>query len=200
MSAPDPRLAFFERHAPKWDTYGPPPTAILARLDGLRDDLQLATGQTVLEVGGGTGQVTAWLVTAVTPGRVVSVDFSAAMITQARARVPQAEFRCADVCADDLGTACYDIVWCMHAFPHFRDQAAALRSFARCLRPGGRLLVLHLISWQAVNAMHARVGHEVAGDCLPEPARWQQLLAAAKFAPPQIIARDDLFLLTARRD
>ncbi len=199
MSAPDPRLAFFERHATKWDTYGPPPAAILARLDALRDDLQLTAGQTVLEVGGGTGHVTAWLTATVQPGRVISVDFSEAMIAQARARVPEAEFRCADVCADDLGTACYDVVWCMHAFPHFRDQPAALRRFARCLRPGGLLIVLHLNSWEAINAMHARVGHEVAGDCLPEPSRWAALLAAAEFAPPQVVTRDDLFLVKARR-
>ena len=105
----DPRIAFFDHHAPTWDEYGPPIAQVLARLDKLRPVLGLAAGQEVLEVGCGTGRVTAWLADIVRPGRVTAIDFSSIMIEKALARGIDAAFRVADVCADDLGAALFDI-------------------------------------------------------------------------------------------
>lgn len=195
----DPRIAFFDHHAPRWDEFGPPIAQVLARLEALRPALRLAAGRDVLEVGCGTGRVTAWLADLVRPGRVMAIDFSAAMIERARARGIDADFRQADVCADDLGTARFDIVFCMHAFPHFRDPADALRRLAAALRPGGTLVVLHLIGREKVNAIHAHAGAAIAGDHLPPADAWPGLLADAGLVPEELTDREDLFLVVAHR-
>ncbi len=197
MPEPDPRIAFFDHHAAAWDSYGPPAEQLLARLNDLRPALGLQPGQAVLEVGCGTGLVTTWLVEQVRPGRVTVLDFSPEMIAHAQARGVQAEFCCADVCADDLGQARFDAVWCMHVFPHFRDQAAALRNMTRALRPGGSLIVLHLDSRHAINALHDRVGGPITGDHLPGPDAWAELLRTVGLRQVELIERADLFFLRA---
>lgn len=133
----DPRIAFFDHHAPKWDTYGPPAEHTQARLEALLPALGLKAGMDVLEVGCGTGQATEWLASVVRPGRVTAVDFSPAMIGAASQRGIAASFVLADICAGPLGTACFDAAFCLHVFPHFRDAEAALSNIARSLKSGG---------------------------------------------------------------
>jgi SAM-dependent methyltransferase len=195
----DPRVDFFDHHAPAWDSYGPPQETTLARLELLRPSLGLGPGQDVLEVGCGTGQTTGWLAHAVAPGRVTAVDFSPRMLEQARTRSVAATFRCADVCTDDLGAACFDAAFCLHVAPHFRDRAAAVRNLSRALRPGGRLIVLHLIGRQAVNHIHAHAGGPVAGDSLPAPTVWRELWRATALQEVLAIDQDDLFLMIAAK-
>ena len=197
-SAKDPKIAYFDGQAATWDSDGPAIGETLARLNALAPMLALQPGQDVLEVGCGTGQVTRWLAQQVRPGRVTAVDFSPAMIAQARRRNIDADFRCVDVCSNDVPTGCFDVVFCMHAFPHFRDKLAALRNMSGALRPGGRLIVLHLRSWQKVNAFHDQVGGAIAGDHLPAPSVWPALLEQAALKTTQLIELGDLFLLIAQ--
>ena len=196
----DPRIAFFDHHAPTWDEYGPPIAQVLARLDKLRPVLGLAAGQEVLEVGCGTGRVTAWLADIVRPGRVTAIDFSSIMIEKALARGIDAAFRVADVCADDLGAALFDIVFCMHVAPHFRDMAGAIRRLSAAMRPGGRFIVLHLVGREKVNAIHSSAGHAVACDHLPTAEDWPALLEGAGLRMDTMTDEPDLFLVTGRRE
>lgn len=199
MGASDPRIRFFDAHAATWDDEGPPIVDTLARLDALRDDLQLASGQDVIEVGCGTGQVSEWLAQQVAPGRVAAVDFSAEMIDRARQRGGAAEFIVADICDAECVLPACDVVFCMHAFPHFRDVDAAMANMTGALRDGGRLLILHLASWSAVNQLHDDVGPPVAGDHLPPPTAWPEYFAKAGLSLRGLIDTDDLLLVVGQR-
>lgn len=168
-------------------------------MEQLRPQLDLRAGTDLLEVGCGTGQLTGWLRQAVQPGRVTSIDFAPAMIAQARRRLPDADLRVADVCGDCLGTALYDVVLCFHSFPHFRDPAAALANIARALKPGGRLLVIHVAGSAHINALHTGLGGAVGHDHLPRADAWESLLQAADMRLDNLIDREDLFLLQASR-
>jgi SAM-dependent methyltransferase len=195
----DPRIAFFDHHAPKWDTYGPPAEHTLARLEALLPALGLEAGQDMLEVGCGTGQVTGWLESTVRPGRVTAVDFSPAMIDAARQRGVSASFVLADVCGVPLGSACFDVAFCMHVFPHFRDAAAALSNIARSLKPGGRLVVVHLIGRAQINHVHHHAGGPVAEDRLPDGSHWALMLEKVGLHLLEVRDEKDLFLLTAMK-
>ncbi len=196
-AAPDPRIAFFDNLAGRWDSDGQSPAETVARVAVLAEHLAIRSGEAVLEVGCGTGQLTGWLAEQAAPGTVVAVDFAPAMIAQAQAKAIPAEFRVTDVCRDDLGADRFDLVLCFHSFPHFRDQPAALRNLARALKPGGRLLVMHLSGSEAINAFHSGVGGAVSGDHLPNADAWPALLASAGLRLVSLIDRDDLFLLRA---
>ena len=195
--AADPRIAFFDQLAPRWDRECSHPEETLQRLGSLNGKLGLASGLDLLEVGCGTGQITAWLAAAVAPGRVVPTDFAPAMLAQARRRNPDTEFLLLDICADQPPPASFDVVFCFNVFPHFRHQSAALRHMARSLKPAGRLVILHLVGSAELNAFHQKLTGPVSHDLLPGPAVWPDLLAGSRFRLMSLTDQSDLFLLTA---
>ena len=94
----------------------------------------------VLEVGAGTGEL--WRrIGPVPPGvRLTLTDFSPAMCERLRT-VPGARTARCNAAALPFPAAAFDAVIANHMLYHLDDPAAALREFARVLRPGGRLAV-----------------------------------------------------------
>ena len=194
---PDPRVAFFDQHAPTWDQTGPDPAVTLRRLQELNGQLGMGPGLDVLDVGCGTGQITGWLAETVWPGRVVAADFSPAMLARARARGTVAELVLMDICEANQVTRWFDVVLCFHSFPHFRDQEEALRQIARHLKPAGHLLVVHLVGSRQLNTFHHRVGGPVGHDHLLPLSQWPGLLRDAGLELAEAVDREDLFLVRA---
>jgi len=199
MNFRDPRVSFFDSLAANWDDEEPSGPTMTARLGRHGDLLALKPGQMLLEAGCGTGKTTAWLVAQVAPGRVKAVDFAPEMIARAEDKGIDADFACMDVCRDDLGCGEYDVILCFHSFPHFRDQPAALRSFARALKPSGRLIVMHLAGSDHINHFHSGIDGPVRGDVLPVGDQWPPLLSAASLKQAKLIDGEDLFFLEAVR-
>ena len=193
----DPRVAFFDQLAPRWDLECSHPDQTLCRLAELNGQLGLAPGQDLLEVGCGTGQITAWLAQAVAPGRILGVDFSAGMLTEARRKNPSADFDLLDICVEEPPRGAFDVALCFNAFPHFRDPSAALRHIAISLRPGGSMLILHLLGSAELNAFHGKLDGPVHHDLLPPANRWPALLQASRLCLVSVVDRPDLFLLKA---
>jgi len=195
--ATDPRVVFFDHHAPTWDRTGPDPAVILRRLRELNGRLGLRAGQDLLEVGCGTGQITGCLAETVKPGKVVAADFSPAMLAQARARGVDAEFVLLDICREEPVEHRFDVVLCFHSFPHFRDPAAALRQIKRYLKPGGQLVVLHLVGSAPLNAFHHKIGGPVGHDCLPAASLWPDLVRPSGLRITEAVDGENLFLVKA---
>jgi ubiquinone/menaquinone biosynthesis C-methylase UbiE len=108
----------------------------------LVEDLAVAPGERVLDVGCGTGRLAEHIAGKVGPtGYVLGVDPLPFRIALARARArPGLEFRVGD--AYDLAALFdggFDVV-CLNAVFHWLpEKTGPLRQFARVLRPGGRL-------------------------------------------------------------
>ncbi len=198
--ASDPRVAFFNHHAPTWDQNNQEVTRTLERLNALRERLALRPGQDLLELGCGTGRLTNWLVDCVHPGRVVAADFSPDMLAQAQARKTAAEFWLLDICQDPPGAERFDVVFCFNAFPHFRDKPRALQNIGRLLKSGGRLLILHLAGSAHLDQFHSKLSHPVCRDLMPSPDQWLGLTSAAGLRLCSLTDKDDLFLLEADKD
>lgn len=97
----------------------------------------------VLDVACGTGDLTAMLARR-GPARIVGADFCPPMLQRAREKFPRlpVEWLEADAMALPFGTAEFDVVTIAFGLRNLPQPAAALREFARVLRPGGRLVVL----------------------------------------------------------
>lgn len=96
------------------------------------------SGERILDVGCGTGQLTAEIAGA--GADVVGIDNSAAMIAQARHNFPALRFDVQDVCSLPYREE-FDAVFsnaALHWVERADDAAAAM---ARALKPGGRLVV-----------------------------------------------------------
>jgi ubiquinone/menaquinone biosynthesis C-methylase UbiE len=198
MSVTDPRIAFFDDLAARWDDENPSGEQMVARLRQHAGLLALTPGESLLEVGCGTGKTTGYLAEQVAPGRVTAIDFAPKMIEKAQAKTIDADFRCMDICTDDLGTARYDVVLCLHSFPHFRDQPAALGNLRRALKDTGRLIIMHCAGSDHINAFHANLAGAVNQDLLPVSDAWDALLSDASLVRHTHIDQCDLFLLTAQ--
>lgn len=106
----------------------------------------LAPGMSVLDVGCGTGAITAGIAAAVGPeGSVVGLDKDGSLIAIAReqhASVPNLRFEVGDVLTAPLEGA-FDIVTAARALQWMHDPALALaRMAAAAKRPGGAVVVL----------------------------------------------------------
>jgi ubiquinone/menaquinone biosynthesis C-methylase UbiE len=110
-------------------------------------------GETLLELGAGTGETGLLAATLVAPdGRVIVTDRSTAMLDAARRRAAElgltnVEPRVLDMEAIDLPDAAVDGVLSRLALMLLPDPAAALAGMRRVLRPGGRVA---LAVWDAV--------------------------------------------------
>lgn len=128
--------------------------AALAPLtDWMLERLAAQPGQTLLELGAGTGETGLLAARLVDPGgRVILTDRSTAMLEAAERRARElglsnVELRALDMEAIDLPEAAVDGVLCRLALMLVPDTPAALAGIRRVLRPGGRLIAT---VWDAV--------------------------------------------------
>ena len=150
------------------------------------------TGESVLEIGCGTGALTAPLAAAVGDnGRVVSIDISEPMLGAARQRVGEQGLRnvtlvLGDAQVFDVEPAAFDLATSRMGVMFFADPAAAFRNIASALKPGGRLV---FACWAPLaENQHWLISYDVAlrhlGPPAPAPAHEPSPLA---FADPDYI-------------
>jgi ubiquinone/menaquinone biosynthesis C-methylase UbiE len=102
-------------------------------------------GQSVLELAAGTGETGFAAARMVgSDGRLISTDFSQAMVEAARRRgsdlgLENVDYRELDAERMDLPDASIDGVLCRYGYMLMGDPAAALAETRRVLKPGGRL-------------------------------------------------------------
>ncbi|HEY3556263.1 MAG TPA: DUF480 domain-containing protein [Kribbella sp.] len=161
---------------------------LLDELDGLPFERWLldrviadANGRPVVEVGSGTGHVTAYLA-----GRgadATGIDLSPEMVAEARRRFPQLRFEVGDL--RRLGrpptTSGWAAVLAWYSLIHLAasELPDAIAALTRPLDPGGRL-VLALHAGDEIHHVDEFLGHEVNLDyVLHNPAQMVQLLESA---------------------
>jgi SAM-dependent methyltransferase len=101
----------------------------------------------VLDLGCGTGELTARLAESYPDATFTGVDLEEPHLARAAERSaafgPRVRFQYADAMALDFADASFDFVVCRHVIQAVPDPATVLREIRRVLRPGGRL---HLIA------------------------------------------------------
>lgn len=104
----------------------------------LIDHLNPQPGERILDVGCGTGHLSAEI--AARGARVVGIDASPQMVEAARSAYPGVEFLQADACGF-VADAPYDGVFSNAALHWIKPPPEAARTMAQSLRPGGRLVL-----------------------------------------------------------
>src|SRR6476620_1118472 len=116
----------------------------------------LHPGDSLLDVGCGPGTITADLVAAVAPGRVVAIDRSGDVLEEARTAAPDADVRLGDVYALDHPDGEFDVSHAHQVLQHLTDPVAALAEMRRVTRPGGLVAVRDAdyaaMTWYPANA------------------------------------------------
>lgn len=142
-------------------TYRPVHEAVLGEL---RDGI----GGRVLDVGCGTGLLTARILREATPRGIVGCDFSRGMLEEAARNHPELPLVRGDALRLPFRDASFDAAVSTESFHWFPDPDAALRELGRVLAPKGRLLVALVnprVEWLS---RATRLGSRLLG----EPLRW----------------------------
>jgi SAM-dependent methyltransferase len=132
----------------------------------------LQAGETVLDLGTGTGSVAIEAAKAVSPGgRVVAYDISPEMLAKARARIaalslPSIEFVEGGAEAIPAADASIDAVLASLSIMYVIDRASAAREIARVLKPGGRFVAA---VWAGPDEADIVAFQQTAGSFAPTP-------------------------------
>lgn len=134
-------------------------------------------GHSVLDIAGGTGDLTARFVERVGPrGRVVLADINASMLQVGRDRLidrgvgARVEVVQADAQALPFPDNTFDCITIAFGLRNVTDKDAALASMTRVLKPGGRLLVLEFS--RPVNPVFEKVYDRYSFQVLPRIGKW----------------------------
>lgn len=171
----------------------------------LADHAGAGPGQTVLDIAAGTGDLGFAMAERVGPtGRVISSDFSPAMVEVARRNgaargLSNVEHRVMDAEAMDLDDDSVDAAVCRWGYMLMADPAAALSETRRVLRPGGSLAFTVWRTpdrnpWAAVPGMTlVQRGHVPPPEpgapgifSMGEPDRIRDLVTGAGFGDPEL--------------
>lgn len=179
------RSTLFDRWSGAYDnaglqrsTYRPIHDAVISRLEPIQPS-------SILDLGCGTGQLTARLCERFPNTSVVGVDYSPGMLKEAaiRLRSSMGRLLLADAQHLPFAETSFDIVTCTESFHWYPDQRKALADVARVLRPEGRLLIVSIATLTGVGddllrRASALVGQEIRA--VP-PGRLAELLVEAGF-------------------
>lgn len=192
--------AFFDSRAEGWEERCYPPD-VRIRLEELVREFGVAPGSRVLDAGTGPGVLQPCLRRILgDDGILAAFDISGNMIRQARRK--QLALRDLFFQGDALHMAVrgnwFDHVICFAAFPHFADPALALEELARAARPGGEVIIAHLMSREEL-ARHHGSAKAVADDLLPRAADMERFFLRAGLSRPNITDRPGRYLARARK-
>lgn len=129
----------------------------------------------ILELGCGTGLLTACLRDRYPEARIVAIDLSPRMIARARARVPDAIFHVMDAERPTLDES-FDLICSNFCIQWFSNRKAAFARLAHCLVPDGRMEITTLArgSFAEWRAACAATDLPCAIPDYPGPDRLQQ--------------------------
>lgn len=190
---------YFNQKAAEWDSLLSEET--IQCLKTIIKELAIKPGSTILDVGTGTGVLLPFLVEATgQDGKVVALDIAEEMLARAKAKnMENVEYVLGDITCTPFDGNTFDEVICNSCFPHVIDKPRALKEMARLLKPGGRLVICHPMSREAVNELHRSIGGVVGNDLLPDDEEMQSLCRQAGLVQVNITNTHEKYVLTARK-
>jgi demethylmenaquinone methyltransferase/2-methoxy-6-polyprenyl-1,4-benzoquinol methylase len=192
------KTAFFDNMASKWaksDRSGD-----LAKAGLQLRLLDIRSGDSVLDVGTGTG-VLIPLISEFTPAKnITAIDMSPGMISIARKNLADSEagIILGDAMTHPFASESFDFVICYSVFPHFDDKRAAFRRLAGLLKRNGEIAIMHSASRRRINEMHELM-EAVRTDRLPPMNILRGFAAECGLAEEITIDAPHMFIMDARK-
>jgi demethylmenaquinone methyltransferase/2-methoxy-6-polyprenyl-1,4-benzoquinol methylase len=187
---------YFNSYAKKWDTVN---RNDMNKVDILLRLLDIQQGDTVLDVGTGTG-VLLPLLSSYTPcANITAIDIAAKMIAEAKQKAAGKDiaFITGDATSHPF-TQTFDHVICYHVFPHFDDHLLALKKFSSILNNGGLLSVIHSLSRERINRFHGSI--EIVQNDFLEPMNvLAGMMERCGLIPEIMIDNSEMYAVCARK-
>ena len=194
----DKHQEFFDKLAVEWDLMFT--AEDMERLSHIVDQQSVEEGMNILDLGCGTGILFDMLRRKVGDnGSITGVDFSFEMAQKALRNFPFSNVNVIDTDATSLPftDSLFDMVTAFSAFPHFSNQQQALDEAHRVLKPGGKIVIIHLVSSKEVSELHHKIGGAVEHDERPAEDKLRQMFDASKFTNASIEDHTGIYLAVA---
>lgn len=190
---------FFNSMAHKWDTFC---KHDMEKVKFILNLLDIKEGSKVLDVGTGTGVLVSSLSNYVgEKGEVIAIDAAEKMIEVAKSKhkFKNVSFVCGDVLEVDLSKDSFDYTICYSVFPHFQDKLETIKTISKLLKSGGKFIICHSQSRDAINNLHKKASEAVAEDNLPEMETIKSYFWQAGMTVINQIDNDDMFVIIGQR-
>ncbi len=207
-----PEGEHWAEHADRYERVG------VAQGQALLDAAAIGSGDSVLDVGCGTGKSTRGAGRLAVSGSALGIDLSARMLERARSAADaeglgNVRFEQADAQVHPFGAGAFDVAISSFGAMFFADPVAAFANIRRSLRPGGRLA---LLAWRELDRNEWLIAIRQAlalGRDLPTPpvgapgpfgladrGQTEAILTEATFVDVDFVALDDPIVLGADAD
>lgn len=188
---------FFNSMADSWDEKN---RYEMDKIELMLNLLYIKNGDTVLDVGTGTGVLLPLLLRKTGGEYITAIDVAEKMIEKAKQKFPDTgtRFAAADVMEYPFDNDSFNHIICYSVFPHIQEKSAAIARFAAALKPGGLLSVLHSASKEKINGVHVH-SHEINSDYLLPAGEYIPLLRKNSLREEIIIDNEEMFMFCARR-
>lgn len=190
---------FFNKMADKWDEIS---HHDVAKLKTITKMAGLSKGQTVLDVGTGTGVILPFIHELIgDEGEITAIDLAEKMleIAERKHSFDNISFILGDITDVTLPQSHFDVIMCYSVFPHFQDKLGTVSRMAGLLKQNGRLVIAHSQSRDAINNLHASSSDTVSGDELPEAATIEQYIKQAELTPILTEDNDEMFVVIGQK-
>jgi ubiquinone/menaquinone biosynthesis C-methylase UbiE len=175
----------------------PLPEGVPERLEKIVEHGKIRRGDTVLDVGSGTG-ILIPIVRKYEPRRIYACDLSAAMLEQLNSKkYPDVETIVADVRDLRLPGTSIDAVLINACYGNIVDKQGAFSNLSRMMTPQGHLVISHPLGKSFVRSMRARASFPL--DAFPDKPEAERLLRTFGFEIETFIDEPKLYILVASK-
>ncbi len=190
---------FFNKQSHSWDK--DINTQHLSRIEMIFTEKLSFLKAPFLDLGSGTG-VLIPVLNKYNPlnSKIIELDIAIKMLIQARDKYKNRNtcFILGDAHSLPLPENYFNSVICFQAFPHFYDKYKASLEIRSSLKPGGLLVILHLMGHKELNKLHRQAGREVENDRILPAEQLAEVIASAGFSIKHMEEKSDIYLIIAQ--
>jgi ubiquinone/menaquinone biosynthesis C-methylase UbiE len=173
----------------------PLPEGVPERLEKIVEHGKINKGDTVLDVGSGTG-ILIPIIKKYEPRWIYACDLSAAMLEQLNSKkYPNVETIVADVRDLRLPPSSIDVVFINACYGNIVDKPGAFSNLSRMMTPQSRMVISHPLGKSFVRSMRERASFPL--DAFPEKPEAERLFRPFGLEIETFIDEPNLYILVA---
>ena len=189
------QVEFLNSIAEKWDSTI---NVDEKRINKLLSQISIKNGDSVLDVGTGTGVLIPFYKEINKDGEITGVDMSEGMINVAKRKFGElynVKFEILDVENDSIEKK-FDKIVLYSMFPHLNNRVEAVKKLvSNNLKENGKLLIAHSDSREFLNNLHSNADERVSEDILIEVNKQKEAFEKASLKVTKAYEDDEIYYL-----